>query len=225
MGFEIAIDGPGGSGKSTIAKRLAMELGFVYIDTGAMYRAVALYCTEKGIAWSDEAAINSALDDIQIDIKYVENTQRVILNGEDVTLRLRTAECGKGSSAVAVYGKVRERLVSLQRQLAQNNDVVMDGRDIGTHVLPNADVKIYLDASVEVRTKRRCNELGDLCLEYDPEKIRQEIIARDFNDTNRKISPLKKADDAILIDASELSVDEVEKEILAAVYKKERGKK
>lgn len=222
MGFEIAIDGPGGSGKSTIAKRLAAKLGFVYIDTGAMYRAVALFCNENGIEWSDRAAVEAALDDIQIDIKYVDGAQRVMLNGEDVTQRLRTAECGKGSSSVAVHGKVREQLVRLQRQLAQDNDVVMDGRDIATHVLPNAGVKIYLDASVEIRTQRRCNELAELGLAFDTIKIRQEIIDRDFRDTNRELSPLKKADDAVLIDASGLSPDEVEAAILEVIVEKRK---
>lgn len=220
MGFEIAIDGPGGSGKSTIAKNLAMKLGFVYIDTGAMYRAVALYCTENGIDWSDGTSVEAAMDNIQIDIEHAGGAQRLILNDRDVTQELRTAECGKGSSAVAVHAGVRERLVSLQRQLARDNNVVMDGRDIGTHVLPGADVKVYLDASVEVRAQRRCNELAGLGLEFDADKIKQEIIDRDFNDTNRKISPLKKAADAMLIDASRLSVGEVEDIILAAVNDK-----
>ena len=216
MGYSIAIDGPAGAGKSTIAKLIAKERGCIYVDTGAMYRAMAIYFLRQGIAAEDEAAITEVCKDIEVVIKYEDNVQNVYLNGENVTAILRTEEVGKMASASSVYGAVRAKLLDLQRKLAVDYDVVMDGRDIGTHVLPNADVKIYMTASVEERANRRYKELvekGDTSADY--EKIKADIAERDYRDMNREIAPLKQAEDAILLDTSDMSIDEVVKAIIA----------
>ena len=216
MGYSIAIDGPAGAGKSTIAKLIAKERGCIYVDTGAMYRAMAIYFLRQGIAQDDEAAITEACKDIEVVIKYEDNVQNVYLNGENVTAFLRTEEVGKMASASSVYGAVRAKLLDLQRKLAVDYDVVMDGRDIGTHVLPDADVKIYMTASVEERANRRYRELiekGDMAADY--EKIKADIAERDYRDMNREIAPLKQADDAILLDTSDMSIEEVVKTIIA----------
>ena len=216
MGYSIAIDGPAGAGKSTIAKLIAKERGCIYVDTGAMYRAMAIYFLRQGIAAEDEAAITEVCKDIEVVIKYEDNVQNVYLNGENVTSILRTEEVGKMASASSVYGAVRAKLLDLQRKLAVDYDVVMDGRDIGTHVLPNADVKIYMTASVEERANRRYKELvekGDTSADY--EKIKADIAERDYRDMNREIAPLKQAEDAILLDTSDMSIDEVVKAIIA----------
>lgn len=216
MGYSIAIDGPAGAGKSTIAKLIAKERGCIYVDTGAMYRAMAIYFLRQGIAAEDETAITEACKDIEVIIKYEDNVQNVYLNGENVTSILRTEEAGKMASASSVYGAVRAKLLDLQRKLAVDYDVVMDGRDIGTHVLPNADVKIYMTASVEERANRRYKELiekGDTSADY--EKIKADIAERDYRDMNREIAPLKQAEDAILLDTSDMSIEEVVKAIIA----------
>lgn len=216
MGYSIAIDGPAGAGKSTIAKLIAKERGCIYVDTGAMYRAMAIYFLRQGIAAEDEAAITEVCKDIEVVIKYEDNVQNVYLNGENVTAILRTEEVGKMASASSVYQAVRAKLLDLQRKLAVDYDVVMDGRDIGTHVLPNADVKIYMTASVEERANRRYKELvekGDTSADY--EKIKADIAERDYRDMNREIAPLKQAEDAILLDTSDMSIDEVVKAIIA----------
>lgn len=216
MGYSIAIDGPAGAGKSTIAKLIAKERGCIYVDTGAMYRAMAIYFLRQGIAAEDEASITEACKDIEVIIKYEDNVQNVYLNGENVTAILRTEEVGKMASASSVYPAVRAKLLDLQRKLAVDYDVVMDGRDIGTHVLPNADVKIYMTASVEERANRRYKELvekGDTSADY--EKIKADIAERDYRDMNREIAPLKQAEDAILLDTSDMSIDEVVKAIIA----------
>ena len=216
MGYSIAIDGPAGAGKSTIAKLIAKERGCIYVDTGAMYRAMAIYFLRQGIAAEDEAAITEACKDIEVVIKYEDNVQNVYLNGENVTSILRTEEVGKMASASSVYSAVRAKLLDLQRKLAVDYDVVMDGRDIGTHVLPNADVKIYMTASVEERANRRYRELvekGDMTADY--EKIKADIAERDYRDMNREIAPLKQAEDAILLDTSDMSIEEVVKAIIA----------
>ena len=216
MGYSIAIDGPAGAGKSTIAKLIAKERGCIYVDTGAMYRAMAIYFLRQGIAAEDEAAITEACKDIEVVIKYEDNVQNVYLNGENVTSILRTEEVGKMASASSVYGAVRAKLLDLQRKLAKDYDVVMDGRDIGTHVLPDADVKIYMTASVEERANRRYKELvekGDTTADY--EKIKADIAERDYRDMNREIAPLKQAEDAILLDTSDMSIEEVVKAIIA----------
>ena len=215
MSFQIAIDGPAGSGKSTVAKKVAKQLGFIYVDTGAMYRAVGLYCDNRNINVKDALAVSAALCDINIEIKQLNQQQHVFLNGEDVTPSLRTPRAGMAAAAVAAHSKVRERLVALQRQLAKTANVVMDGRDICAYVLPNANVKIYLDASVDARVTRRCNELKKLNAEYDCKRIKDQIIERDIADRSRKIAPLAIADGAIVIDSSNMNINEVVEAIIA----------
>ncbi|MBO4394959.1 MAG: (d)CMP kinase [Eubacterium sp.] len=207
--LSIAIDGPAGAGKSSIAKMVARKMGITYVDTGAMYRAVALSCILNSIPMEDEASIAMHVPSVIIEIRYDNGEQRVILNGEDVSGRIRDEEVGKGASAVARFSAVRTRLVELQRELAEKQDVIMDGRDIGTVVLPNAGCKIFLTASSKVRAKRRFLELKEKGEECDIDEIERDIIARDEQDMNREISPLKQADDAILLDTSDMTIDEV----------------
>ena len=214
MSYSIAIDGPAGAGKSTIAKRVAKELGFIYVDTGAMYRAMAVYFLDKGIDSKDEEGIAKACGSVSVNITYENGTQQVILNGENVTSRLRTEEVGRMASATAVYGCVRTKLVELQRELAAGTDVIMDGRDIGTCVLPDATVKIYLTASVEARARRRYDELVQKGETPELEVIKEDIEKRDYNDMHRDISPLRRAEDAQLVDSSDMNIDEVTKAIL-----------
>lgn len=214
MAMNVAIDGPAGAGKSTIAKAIAAKMGYVYVDTGAMYRAMALYFLRSNIAKDDEAKISSVVDDITVSIKYEDGAQHVILNGEDVTGLIRTEEVGNMASATSVFGAVRTKLVALQQELAKTTDVIMDGRDIGTVVLPNADVKIFLTASVECRAKRRFDELVAKGENPDFDKIAKDIEERDYRDSHREISPLKQAEDAILVDSSEMTIDEVVETII-----------
>lgn len=207
--INIAIDGPAGAGKSTIAKRLAKELGYIYVDTGAMYRAMAYYFLKNQISAEDENRIAAACEHVDITIRYQDGEQQVILNGENVNGVIRNEEVGNMASSTSVYPVVRKKLVELQQQLAVKENVIMDGRDIGTVVLPNADVKIYLTASSKVRAKRRYDELtakGEAC---DLDQIEQDIIDRDYRDMNRETSPLKQADDAVLLDSSNLDIDGV----------------
>ena len=218
----IAIDGPAGAGKSSIAKALSKRLGYIYIDTGAMYRAVALFFVENNISDGTDSRIESLLDKLEISIQYEDGAQKVILNGEDVTDKLRLEEIGKLASKFSAIGSVREKLVALQRKLAQKENVVMDGRDIGTVVLPNADLKIYLSASSKVRAKRRYLELLEKGqTDLDINDIEDEIIKRDEADMNREISPLKQADDAYYLDSSDMTLEEVVSKILSMV-KEER---
>ena len=218
----IAIDGPAGAGKSSIAKALSKRLGYIYIDTGAMYRAVAIFFLENNVADGTDSRIESLLDKLEISIKYEDGAQKVILNGEDVTGKLRLEEIGKLASKFSAIGSVREKLVALQRKLAQKENVVMDGRDIGTVVLPNADLKIYLSASSKVRAKRRYLELLEKGhTDLDINEIEDEIIKRDEADMNRDISPLKQADDAYYLDSSDMTLEEVVSKILSMV-KEER---
>lgn len=218
----IAIDGPAGAGKSSIAKALSKRLGYIYIDTGAMYRAVALFFVENNISDGTDSRIESLLDKLEISIQYEDGAQKVILNGEDVTDKLRLEEIGKLASKFSAIGSVREKLVALQRKLAQKENVVMDGRDIGTVVLPNADLKIYLSASSKVRAKRRYLELLEKGhTDLDINEIEDEIIKRDEADMNREISPLKQADDAYYLDSSDMTLEEVVSKILSMV-KEER---
>ncbi|MGN0141244.1 MAG: (d)CMP kinase [Roseburia sp.] len=213
MSMNIAIDGPAGAGKSTIAKRLAKKLGFIYVDTGAMYRAMAYYFLKHQIAASDEAAIAAACPDVDVTIAYEGNEQQVLLNGENVNGFIRTEEVGNMASATSIYPVVRTKLVELQRQLAKKSDVIMDGRDIGTCVLPDAQVKIYLTASSATRAKRRYDELtakGEQCSLAD---IERDIIDRDYRDMHRETSPLTQAEDAVLVDSSDLNIDEVVEKI------------
>lgn len=209
MSYNIAIDGPAGAGKSTIAKLLSKEMGYIYVDTGAMYRAIAVYFAQNNINPDDEDEINSAVENVDITIRYEDGVQQVILNGDNVTGLLRTEQIGNMASKTSKYGAVRSKLVDLQRKIAENADVVMDGRDIGTTVLPNATVKIYLTASCDARAGRRFDELvakGEQC---DLEAIKKDIEARDYQDMHRSISPLKQADDAVLVDTSEMSIEQV----------------
>jgi len=209
MNYQIAIDGPAGAGKSTIAKALAKKLGFIYVDTGAMYRAMAVYLLRQGIAADDTEKISEASQLADITIVYVDGVQQVVLNGENVTPYLRTEEVGKMASASSVNKDVRLKLVDLQRALAARENVVMDGRDIGTYVLPDANVKVYLTASSACRAKRRYDELiakGECC---DLKAIEADIIERDHRDMNREFAPLRQAEDAVLVDSSDMTVGEV----------------
>lgn len=217
MAFNIAIDGPAGAGKSTIAKRVAKDLSYIYVDTGAMYRAMALYFLRAGIAADDEAAITESCGQITVTLSNENGEQQVFLNGENVNGLIRTEEVGKMTSAVSVYAPVREKLTQLQREMAQSTDLIMDGRDIGTCVLPNAQVKIYLTASVETRGKRRFLELQEKGTECSLAEICEDIEKRDHRDMTREISPLKQAEDAILVDSSEMSIEEVVAKILEIV--------
>lgn len=215
--FSIAIDGPAGSGKSTIAKILSEKLGIIYVDTGAMYRTVAYYCYKNLISTKDGQAVSRALDHIQMDIQMTNGIQHMILNGEDVTGQIRTAEIGQGASDVGVFIPVRDRLVKMQQEIAKKTSVVMDGRDIGTVVLPDAEVKVYLNADVEERARRRLKEFAAQGKTDTLEEVIGQIKARDYNDTTRKYNPLKKAEDAVEIDTTGMSVDEVVKEVLDIV--------
>ena len=208
MGYSVAIDGPAGAGKSTIAKRVAKEKDFIYIDTGAMFRAMAIHFLRCGIAADDHVKFSEAVKDVNVTISYVNGEQNVFLNGENVTGQLRTEEVGNMASASSVNGDVRKKLLELQRKLAASANVVMDGRDIGTVVLPDADVKVYLTASVEVRAQRRYKELIEKGQEADLEKIKKDIEERDYRDMNRDIAPLRQAEDAVLVDSSYMTIDE-----------------
>ena len=215
--MNIAIDGPAGAGKSTIAKRIAKKMGYIYVDTGAMYRAMALYFIRLKVSPENSDEISKKCGDADITIEYRNGEQVVLLNGEDVTGMLRTEEVGNMASATSVNGDVRKKLVSLQQKLAASTDVVMDGRDIGTVVLPGAEVKVYLTASSAVRAKRRFDELAAKGETPDIEKIEADIIERDHRDMTREISPLKKADDATEIDSSYMTIDEVVEAVISLV--------
>lgn len=214
MSYNIAIDGPAGAGKSTIAKLIAKKKGFVYVDTGAMYRAMALYFLEEGIAADDAEKIAAAVKDVDVTISYENGEQVVWLNGRNVNGLIRTEEVSKMASKSSTNGAVRKKLVELQQALAQKESVVMDGRDIGTCVLPDADVKVYLTASSHVRAVRRYEELkakGEAC---DLDVIEKDIIDRDYQDMHRELSPLKQADDAVLLDSSDMTIEQVADAIL-----------
>lgn len=215
--MNIAIDGPAGAGKSTIAKKVAKKMGYIYVDTGAMYRAMALFMIKQGIDPCDETSIEEACKIADISIEYRDGEQVVLLNGENVNAYLRTEEVGNMASVTSVNAKVREKLVELQQKLAKTKDVVMDGRDIGTVVLPNAEVKVYLTASSMVRAQRRALELEAKGESADLSKIEADIIERDNRDMTRAISPLKQAEDATLIDSSYMTIDEVVEAILNLV--------
>ncbi len=216
----VAVDGPAGSGKSTVAKLIAKNMNIVYIDTGAMYRTVGLYCIENGIDTKNEKAVCSVLDDIKMDIKAQMGGQTIFLNGVDVTSKVRTQEAGRAASDVAVILAVREKLVEIQRNMAKGTSVIMDGRDIGTNVLPKAEVKIFLNASVEERAKRRVGELLALGENPDFDEVKEQIRKRDENDTNRKHNPLRKAEDAIEIDTTGMTIDEVTDKISDIIREK-----
>lgn len=209
MGINIAIDGPAGAGKSTIAKKVAKNRGYIYVDTGAMYRAMAVHMIREKIAPTDTEAIEKACEDADISIRYIDGEQVVLLNDENVNAYLRTEKVGNMASASSVNGKVRAKLQILQQKLAKEADVVMDGRDIGTSVLPEAEVKIYLTASSYVRAKRRFDELSAKGENADLEKIEADIIERDHRDMTRELNPLKQAEDAVFVDSSDMTIEEV----------------
>lgn len=216
----IAIDGPAGAGKSTIAKKVAKELGYIYVDTGAMYRAIAYYLVTNQIDIEEESALMKACESITIEIKYEQDAQQVYLNGENVTPYLRTEETGNMASKSSAKAPVRVALLDLQRDMADKFDVVMDGRDIGTNVLPNAEVKIYLTASSKERANRRYKELVEKGETPDFDKIEADIIERDERDMNRAIAPLKQAEDAVLVDSSDMGIEEVVAKILSVARTK-----
>lgn len=221
MSYNIAIDGPAGAGKSTIAKRIARKLGFIYVDTGAMYRAMALFLIRNDIQPQEAEKISEVCGLADITIRYQNGEQIVVLNGENVNGLIRTEEVGNMASASSINKDVRKKLVKLQQKLAKTTDVVMDGRDIGTCVLPRADVKVYLTAGSAVRARRRFDELtakGEPC---DLKQIEEDIIERDHRDMTRELSPLRQAEDAVLIDSSEMTIDEVADAIIA-LYEKKR---
>lgn len=214
MGFNIAIDGPAGAGKSTIAKRVAAKKGFVYVDTGAMYRGLAVHFLKNKIRPDETDKIVRACKDAEVSIGYQDGMQQVYLNGENITGLLRDEAVGEMASVSSQLPQVRRKLLELQRSMAREKDVVMDGRDIGTNILPNADVKIYLTASVETRAKRRYDELVEKGVDCSLDKIAEDIKERDHRDMTRETAPLKQAEDAVLIDSSHMSVEEVTEEII-----------
>ena len=214
MGYQVAIDGPAGAGKSTIAKRVAKEKGFIYVDTGAMYRALALYFLEQGIRADETDRMTEAVSGAEVGIQYENGIQQVYLNGRNVTGRLREEAVGNMASKSSAIPEVRQKLLELQRELAKTEDVVMDGQDIGTCVLPDADVKIFLTASVETRARRRYEELKEKGIPCSLDEIAKDIQERDERDMTRKTAPLKQAEDAVLVDSSNLTVEEVTARII-----------
>lgn len=207
--YNVAIDGPAGAGKSTIAKKAAKKLGFIYVDTGAMYRSMALACIKNNVDKEDEAAVSDICKKSHVTIKYENGEQIVMLDGENVNGFIRTEEVGNMTSAISVYKDVRQKLLELQRELAASNNVIMDGRDIGTFVLKDAFVKIYLTASARTRAERRCLELKERGIEVSVEEVEKDIEERDYRDMHREIAPLSKAEDAVLVDSSEMTIEEV----------------
>ncbi len=215
MSFNIAIDGPAGAGKSTIAKRAAKELSFIYVDTGAMYRAIALYLLRQNTDIEDEAQLLAALDAIEVTIGYENGEQQVYLNGENVSGLIRTEEVSAMASCSSANPKVRAKLTDLQRGLAAREDVLMDGRDIGTLILPQAQLKIYLTASVKTRAMRRYLENQEKGIACELSEIEKDIEERDYRDMNRGTAPLRQAEDAVLVDSSEMTIDEVVSRIVS----------
>lgn len=223
MSYNIAIDGPAGAGKSTIAKKIARKLNFIYVDTGAMYRAMALFMIRSGISPDETERISEKCREADISIRHENGEQVVLLNGENVNGLIRTEEVGNMASVSSADAKVRKKLVELQQKLAESADVVMDGRDIGTCVLPGADVKIYLTAGSAVRARRRYDELtakGELC---NLEEIEKDIIERDHRDMTREISPLRQAEDAVLVDSSDMTIEQVVETVIALVREKRQS--
>ncbi len=208
MSYAIAIDGPAGAGKSTIAKFLAKELELIYVDTGALYRAIGYYMVNNGIAIDDDAAVVAALDGVRVSLAHVDGVQRVFVNDEDVSDRIRTPQISMAASRVSAIPAVRAFLLNLQRDIAATHSVIMDGRDIGTTILPNADVKIFLTASPEARAERRYKELIEKGESVTFEDVLADMIKRDYDDAHRAASPLRKADDAIEVDTGDLTLEE-----------------
>ena len=215
MGYNVAIDGPAGAGKSTIAKLVAKEKGYIYVDTGAMYRGLAIHFLDKGIEAADTEKIIEACSDAVVTIRYEDGLQQVYLNDVNITARLRDEVVGNMASKSSAIPAVRAKLLELQRGLAREQDVIMDGRDIGTCVLPEADVKVYLTASVETRAKRRYDELTEKGVACDFDAIAKDIEERDYRDMTRETAPLKQAEDAVLVDSSDMTIDEVVAAIVA----------
>ena len=213
----LAIDGPAGAGKSTIARAVSRELGWIYVDTGAMFRAVALFFLREGISADDAGGIRERIGGVSVTLGHENGEQQVFLNGENVTGLIRTEEVGNMASACSVYPEVRQKLLELQRSLAEQQPVVMDGRDIGTVVLPDADTKVYLTASVEVRARRRYKELLEKGAACDITEIEKDIRERDWRDMHRETAPLKQAEDAVLVDSSDMTAAEVTDRILSLV--------
>ena len=213
--FNIALDGPGGAGKSSIAKAVAKELGFIYVDTGALYRAIGLYSLRNSIDTKDIDGVINSLKSINVDFTYVDGEQKVLLNNDDVSTDIRLPEVSMAASNVSAIPEVRSFLLDLQRKIANEKDCLMDGRDIGTVILPNAQLKIFLTASAEVRAKRRFDELTAKGQEVNYDEILKDLNERDYQDTHREIAPLKQADDAVLLDTSDMTFDEVKAKILA----------
>lgn len=215
--INIAIDGPAGAGKSTIAKLIAKEKGFIYLDTGAMYRALAVYALKNGVDPLDEKAVDKLIVGVNMDIKYIDDVQHIIVCGEDVTSKIRENHVSKAASDISAHPSVRIKLVELQREFAKNHDVVLDGRDIGTFVLPDTPYKFYLTASEEVRAMRRVKDLAERGQTVEFNTVLEEIKQRDYNDSHRQFAPLRQADDAVFIDSSEMSIDEVKDFILSKI--------
>lgn len=215
--FSVAIDGPAGTGKSTVAKIISKELNFIYVDTGALYRGIALYCIENKVNCKDEDDVAKNLYNINLAIKFENTKQQIYLNNNNITEEIRTEEISKKASIIAQYKAVRDKLLYLQRNIATYNNVIMDGRDIGTNILPNANVKIYLDANSHERATRRYNELVADNNDLNFEEVKQSIIDRDNNDKNREIAPLKKAEDAVVIDTTNLTIEEVCEKIIVLI--------
>lgn len=215
MGYNVAIDGPAGAGKSTIAKRVSKEMGYIYVDTGAMYRALAVHFLQCGLTPEDTGKIREACKSAKVELGYEDGMQQVYLNGENVTGKLRTEEVSHMASVSSALPEIRAHLLELQRDMAREHDVLMDGRDIGTHILPNADVKVYLTASVQTRAMRRYLEYQEKGIACDLAEIEKDIEERDYRDMNREIAPLRQAEDAVLIDSSDMTIDEVVEAIKA----------
>lgn len=214
MGYNVAIDGPAGAGKSTIAKLVAKEKGYIYVDTGAMYRGLAIHFLDKGIQPQETEKVIEACKDAEVTIAYEDAVQHVYLNGKDISSRLRNEEVGNMASVTSAIPEVRKKLLELQQNLAKTQNVIMDGRDIGTCVLPHADVKVYLTASVETRAKRRYQELQEKGEDCNLEEIAHDIEERDRRDMTREIAPLKQAEEAVLVDSSDMTIAEVVKTIV-----------
>ena len=215
--INIAIDGPAGAGKSTIAKLIASEKGYIYLDTGAMYRALAVYALKNGVDPLDEKSVDKLVVGVDMDIKYIDGIQHIIVCGEDVTSQIRENHVSKAASDISAHPSVRIKLVELQREFAKTHDVVLDGRDIGTFVLPDTPYKFYLTASAEVRAERRVKDLAERGQTVDFKTVLEEIRQRDYNDSHRQFAPLRQADDAVFIDSSEMSIDEVKDFILSKI--------
>ena len=217
MSINVALDGPSGAGKSTIAKTVAAKLGFVYVDTGALYRSIAYYAITRGADVNDGAQVAAVLDGLAVRLTYIEGAQAVLVNGENVSDKIRTPEISMAASAVSKYPEVRAFLLDTQRSIAAENDIIMDGRDIGTVVLPNAQVKVFLTASAEERANRRYKELSEKGDPSTYEEVLADINQRDYNDTHREIAPLKQAEDATLVDSTSMTIEQAADEIVRLV--------